>query len=152
MKFQEVGSMWTQSKFIAPGDIKALVNWLDDPKNHSGAVDAVTFAPENRKDDAFIDFIALSKEFQGWDRETISNAVSKANELDLMERRKMTKNNEEIKLETLVLESIVRGLQEALKERKEANKPVVAKISKEQLAEVVRKAVRQAIKDGKKKS
>jgi hypothetical protein len=77
--------MFPNQKLIRPGDVEALVHWLDQPRNHKDAVDAVAFAPDNEKDNAFIHFIVSAPEFQGWDPSMVSQAVDKANELDLME-------------------------------------------------------------------
>lgn len=62
-----------------------MVGWLEIPKNHSAAVDAVAFAPDPKKDDAFLDFIASAREFQGWDRHQIQAALDQANDQNLME-------------------------------------------------------------------
>lgn len=133
-------SMGPQRKYINPGDIKSLVNWLDDPKNHHGAVDAISFAPEQRKQDAFIDFIVTSPEFQGWDRGMVAQAVDKANEMDLMETKSFM-------FEARVRSAASKGIKEALKEVSSSKKKVKKSITKSQLAEGVKKALRKALKE-----
>lgn len=135
-------SMGPQRKYINPGDIKSLVNWLDDPKNHHGAVDAISFAPEQRKQDAFIDFIATSPEFQGWDRGMVAQAVDKANEMDLMETKSFM-------FEARLRSAASKGIKEALKEVSSPSKKKLVKktISRSQLAEGVKKALRLALKE-----
>lgn len=146
--------MFGSSKLIRPGDLEALVNWLDLPKNYSAAVDAISFAPDAKKDDAFVDFISSSPEFQGWDRHMIAQAVDQANERDLMEtgttpapmgtEGQSVMEKKTPKLAGLIAEAVRKGLTSALEERKKAK---VTKISKTKLAEGVRKAVRMALKE-----
>jgi len=146
--------MFGSSKLIRPGDLEALVNWLDLPKNHSAAVDAISFAPDAKKDDAFVDFISSAPEFQGWDRHMIAQAVDQANERDLMEtgttpapmgaEGQSVMEKKTPKLAGLIAEAVRKGLTSALEERKKAK---VTKISKTKLAEGVRKAVRMALKE-----
>lgn len=132
-------------QFIKPGDIKSMVGWLEIPKNHNDAVDAVSFAPDMKKDDAFVDFIAGATEFQGWERDQIQAAIDRANDLNLMETKKMKTKKPNTSLTALIAEAVHKGLASAVKEK---SAPKTVKITSTQLAEGVRKAVKLALKEG----
>lgn len=125
-------------QFIKPGDIRAMVNWLDMPRNHDAAVNAIAVVPDSKRDRAFVDFLASSPAFQGWEYNQIAQAVDQANEMDLMEK-KMKKSE----LKKLVSEAVKGGIQKAIQEKKTPK----AKISKSTLAEAVRKVVRSSLKE-----
>lgn len=36
-------------QFIKPGDIRAMVNWLELPQNHDAAVNAIAVVPDSRR-------------------------------------------------------------------------------------------------------
>lgn len=116
-----------------------MVNWLDMPQNHDAAVNAIAVVPDAKRDKAFVDFLASSPAFQGWEYGQIASAVDQANEMDLMERK--MKQNE---LKKLVSEAVKGGIRKAIQEKKSAPK---ARITKAQLAEAVRKAVRTSLKE-----
>jgi hypothetical protein len=126
-------------QFIKPGDIRAMVNWLDLPQNHDAAVNAIAVVPDSKRDRAFVDFLASSPAFQGWEYNQIAQAVDQANEMDLMEK-KMKKSD----LKKLVSEAVKGGIQKAIQEKKTSPK---AKISKTALAEAVRKVVRSSLQE-----
>lgn len=142
---KEMGSMKPGSSFISPGDVKSMVQWLELPKNHAAAADAVAFAPEPKKDDAFIDFLAMHPEFQGWDRTQLFQAVQQADQMDLMEKIRMEgRNMKKGILEGMIKNAVQKGVQAAIQE---AAKPKTVKISRKQLAEGVRKGVLKALKE-----
>ncbi len=124
---------------IKPGDIRALINWLDLPQNHNAAVNAIAVVPDAKRDKAFLDFLASSPAFQGWEYGQIASAVDQANEMDLMEKK--MKQGE---FKKLISEAVKGGISKAIKEKKAAPK---AKITKSRLAEAVRKAVRTSLKE-----
>lgn len=143
----EMFSRSLKPHFIPPGDIKAMVGWLEMPKNHNAAADAIAFAPDSRKDDAFVDFIATAPEFQGWDRSEIQAALDQANDQHLMKAGNVMENKTKTTKGTLgklVAEAVQKGLAKALKERKASK---VTKISSAQLAEGIRKAVKKVLKE-----
>jgi len=132
------------ASFIKPGDIKSMVGWLEIPKNHNAAADAIAYASDAHKDNAFVDFIAMAPEFQGWDRHEIQAALDQANDMELMEtemepmmENKRTKKS----LNQLVVEAVRKGLAKAVK----AKSPKATKISPVQLAEGIRKAVKKVL-------
>lgn len=131
--------MRLQTQFIKPGDIRAMVNWLDLPQNHDAAVNAIAVVPDAKRDRAFVDFLASSPAFQGWEYNQIAQAVEQANEMELMEK-KMKKDD----LKKLVSEAVKVGIKKAIQEKKPAPK---AKVTKTALAEAVRKGVRASLKE-----
>jgi hypothetical protein len=142
----EMFSRSLKTHFIPPGDIKAMVGWLEMPKNHNAAADAIAFAPDSRKDDAFVDFIATAPEFQGWDRSEIQAALDQANDQHLMEAGNVMENKTKTTKGTLgklVAEAVQKGLAKALEERKASK----VTISSTQLAEGIRKAVKKVLSE-----
>jgi hypothetical protein len=135
----KIRESFLQVKHVKPGDIRAMVNWLDMPQNHDAAVNAIAVVPDAKRDKAFVDFLASSPAFQGWEYGQIANAVDQANEMDLMEKK--MKQSE---LKKLVSEAVKGGIRNAIREKKSAPK---ARITKSQLAEAVRKAVRASLKE-----
>lgn len=132
------------TSFIKPGDIKSMVGWLEIPKNHNAAADAIAYASDAHKDSAFVDFIAMAPEFQGWDRHEIQAALDQANDMELMETemKPITENKRTKKsLSQLVAEAVRKGLAKAVK----AKSPKATKISPVQLAEGIRKAVKKVL-------
>jgi len=143
----EMFSRSFKTHFIEPGDIKAMVGWLEIPQNREAAVDAIVFAPDARRDDAFVDFIASSPEFQGWSRAEIQNALDKADDLglmeeeDIMDKRKTTKGS----LEKLIAEAVHKGMAKARLERHAVRK--VTRISSGHLAESIRRTVKKVLRE-----
>jgi hypothetical protein len=129
---------------VKPGDLQGLVNWLDMPKNHNDAANAIAVVPDPKRDKAFVDFLASSPAFQGWEYNQIAQAIEKANEMNLMEK-KMKKSD----LKKMVSEAVKSGIQKAKESQKKLTKEAVAptKITKTAIAEAVRKAVRTSLKE-----
>lgn len=140
--------------FIKPGDVEGLVRWLDNPKNHKDAADAVSFSPEPDQENAFVDFISSSPEFRAWDKEQVAQAVNQANELDLMERFDIhfenllkTEEDQEKKNDSLLEKTIKSAVAKAIQEALDTKPVKKVKITKTQLAEGIRTAIRKSLKE-----
>jgi hypothetical protein len=68
---------------IAPGDLKALVKWLDKPENWEAAAKAIGLGKGDEKE--LVDFVKAHREFDDWSWNDVKDAIDKANEMNLME-------------------------------------------------------------------
>lgn len=120
------------------GDARIVNDWMDS--NHDSVVDVLSST--NSPVASLVRLLIRAPEFADWDQDRIEDALTfDSKEHGLMENKNKKKS---LTLEGLVATAVRNGIKSAITE---ASKPKVKRITRSQLAEGVRRALRIALKE-----
>lgn len=140
-----IGKMMRGAATDPKNDAKVVNAWLDS--HHDDVVDAVSFTSSPVR--AITNLLMGQPEFVDWEKDRIEDAVMYFNDLEQEttdEDMTMGTGSKStgLTLEALIAEAVKKGIAKAITETK---KPKTRKITRSQLAEGVRKALRMALKE-----